>query len=114
MTNKALIGQFLKLFELQLEASSYFLVHPGVRSEETDHHVLSSGLVDGPADEARVSFMQHINDTVLINIPATFADLTAAGRADTYFFCHRLPACATEFHGNLFSIEWLMVRSSLF
>jgi hypothetical protein len=65
--------------------------------------------MDGLAKEARVSFMQHINDTVIIDIAAAFADLTAAGRADGYFFCYRLAAPGTKFHGNLFSREWLMV-----
>src|SRR4030042_3676792 len=52
VTNKPLIGQFLKLFKLRLKASSYFLVYPGIRGEEADHHGFLGGFMDGPAKEA--------------------------------------------------------------
>jgi len=96
---KPFAGKLLELLEFALEPCGDRRVHPGALGEKADHDMLVGALADRPAKKRGKAFVQHIDDTVVVDGLPAFAEAPAAGGAGGDFICNRLAARRTEFHG---------------
>jgi hypothetical protein len=67
--------------------------------------MLVSSIAHSVAEEARISLMEDIDDTIAVNISPALTDLTAARGAGLYVLCYGLPADGAKFHRGVFPLK---------
>jgi hypothetical protein len=98
MADEAFTGQLFKAFQLLLEPIRHLFVNPRLGRKQADHDHLAGSLPDGPAKETGMAFVKNIDDAVIIDVFASFADFVAAGRTEPDLFGNRLVTFRAESH----------------
>jgi hypothetical protein len=90
MADEALIGQFFKPFKFMLESISNCFIDPRLGRKQADHDHFTGSLPDGSAKETGMAFVKNIDDPVIVDVFTSFADFSAAGRAEPDLFGYGL------------------------
>jgi hypothetical protein len=84
-----------------------------LRRKQTDHDHLAGSFPNRPAEKTGMTFVENINDPVIVDVLASFADFVAACRTQLDVFGNRLVTFGAESHNfSIASIDPYSMRTN--